>query len=120
MSFDDFRKLLSRFFTIIGYSEVDILELPNSNSYNIVGKAQRNSRLFFLVARVFVDGKVDQSTIEGILAETSSSKQDKVFIISRDSLPKINNKLLRDNVALIDGPMLTKFSIRFGILPKQQ
>jgi hypothetical protein len=116
---DEFRKTLTRFFTIMGYSEVDILELPNTNSFNIVGKAQRNSRMFFLVARVFTERDVDRNTIENILSETSSSKQDKIFIINRDSFPKIDEAIIRDNVTLLDGVSLAKYLIRFGILPAQ-
>jgi len=111
--------MLSRFFAIIGYSDVDILELPNSNSFNIVGKAQRNNRLFFLVARVFTDRNVDQSTLENILSETSSSKQDKIFIITRNTFPEVDDAILRENVTLLDGLSLTKFLTRFGILPAQ-
>lgn len=119
LSIDDFRKILSRFFAVIGYSEVDILELPNTNSFNIVGKAQRNNRLFFLVARVFTDDNVDQATMENILSETSSSRQDKIFIITRDSFPKVDDEIIRENVALLDGLSLAKFLIRFEILPAQ-
>ena len=119
LTIDDFRKILSRFFTIIGYSEVDIIELPNSNSFNIVGKAQRNSRLFFLVARVFTERNVDQAALKNILAETSSSKQDKIFLITRDSFPKVDDEMIRENVTLVDGTLLAKYLIRFGILAKE-
>jgi hypothetical protein len=117
LSIDDFRKILSRFFAVIGYSNVDILELPNSNSFNIVGKAQRNNRLFFLVARVFTDRNVDQTTLENILSETSSSKQDKIFIITRDTFPTVEDDIIRENVTLLDGISLAKYLIRLGILP---
>lgn len=119
LTIDDFRKILKRFFAIIGYSDVDILELPNSNSFNIVGKAQRNNRLFFLVARVFTERNVDEATLKNILAETSSSKQDKIFLITRDSFPKVDDQIVRENVTLLDGKSLTKYLIRFGILPAQ-
>lgn len=119
LSIDEFRKVLTRFFAIIGYSEVDILELPNTNSFNIVGKAQRNNRLFFLVARVFTEQNVDQSTLENILSETSSSKQDKIFIIARDSFPKVDEAIVRENVTLLDGLSLSKFLMRLGIIQSQ-
>jgi len=119
LTIDDFRKILSRFFTVLGYSEVDIIELPNSNSFNIVGKAQRNSRLFFLVARVFTERNIDQAALKNILAETSSSKQDKIFLITRDSFPKVDDEMIRENVTLLDGTLLAKYLIRFGILSTQ-
>jgi hypothetical protein len=119
LSIDEFRKILTRFFAIIGYSEIDILELPNTNSFNIVGKAQRNSRLYFLVARVFTERNIDQATLENILSETSSSKQDKIFIITRDSIPKVDEAIVRENVTLLDGLSLSKFLMRLGIIQPQ-
>ena len=73
ITIDAFRKILSRLFAILGFSEVDILELPNSNSFNMVGKSQRNNRTFSLNARVFVESNIDKKTIENILSETSKS-----------------------------------------------
>jgi hypothetical protein len=117
ITIDAFRKILSRLFAVLGYSEVDILELPNSNSFNMVGKSQRNNRDFFLNARVFVESKIDKKTIENILSETSSSKQDKVFIITREKFPDIGVEKLRENVTMLDGLSFSKLLIRVGILP---
>jgi hypothetical protein len=117
ITIDAFRKILSRLFAVLGYSEVDILELPNSNSFNMVGKSQRNNRDFFLNARVFVESKIDKKTIENVLSETSSSKQDKVFIITREKFPDIGVEKLRENVTMLDGLSFSKLLIRVGILP---
>jgi hypothetical protein len=117
VTIDAFRKILSRLFAILGFSEVDILELPNSNSFNMVGKSQRNNRTFSLNARVFVESNIDKKTIENILSETSKSNKDKVFIITRESFPEINIDKLRENVTLLDGLSLSKLLIRVGILP---
>ncbi|MBK9099159.1 MAG: hypothetical protein IPM14_13765 [bacterium] len=115
MTIDDFRKMLVRFFTILGYSEVDILELPNSHSFNIVGKAQRNSRVFFLVARVIMENKISKADVESVIEETISPRQDKIFIISRTTLPKIDESKLRENVTLLDGQSLSGFLVRVGL-----
>ena len=117
ITIDAFRKILSRLFAVLGFSEVDILELPNSNSFNIVGKSQRNNRSFFLNARIFIESKIDIKTIENILSETSDSTQDKVFIITRESFPNISVDKLRENVTMLDGLALSKLLIRVGILP---
>lgn len=117
ITIDAFRKILSKLFTILGYSEVDIFELPNSNSFNMVGKSQRNNRAFYLNARVFVESKIDKKTIENILSETSKSNQDKIFIITRESFPEISTDKLRENVTMLDGLALSKLLIRVGILP---
>ena len=119
ITIDKFRKILTRLFTVLGYSAVDIFEFPNSNSFNIVGKSQRNGREFFLNAQVFADRKIDKKTIENILKETSSLKQDKIFIITRESFPEISDARLRDNVTMLDGLALSKLLIRVGILPTQ-
>jgi hypothetical protein len=115
MTLDDFRKTLVKFFTLIGYSEVDILELPNSNSFNIIGRAQRNSRVFFLNAWVIMENKISKAMLENIIAEADSPRQDKIFVISRSSMPKVDESKLRDNVTILDGHSLSKFLVRVGI-----
>ncbi len=114
---DAFRKILSRLFTVLGYSNVDILELANSNSFNVIGKSQRNGREFFLNATVFEERKIDKKAIENIISDTSDSGKDKIFIMTRDSLPEVNPNMLRENVTLLDGLSLSKLLIRVGILP---
>jgi hypothetical protein len=117
---ESFRKILTRFFTLLGYSHLDIIELPNSNSFNIVGKAQRNSRVFSLVARVFNEEKVDKKTLENILSEIASSGNNKFFFISKGSLPVVSQDLKRRNVSLLDCNSLSKFLIRLGITPANE
>ena len=111
-----FRTTLSKFFYLIGYSNVDIIDLPNSSSFNVVGEAVRNSRKFFLNARVFIEGKVTKKMIEEILMETSSSTKDKIFIITKGEFPEGSEKLLRDNVTLLDGYTLSKYLILLEII----
>ncbi len=53
ITIDAFRKILTRLLTVLGFSNVDILELSNSNSFNVIGKSQRNGKEFFLNAFVF-------------------------------------------------------------------
>ena len=114
---DSFRKILTRLFTVLGYSAVDIFELPNSNSFNLVGKAKRNHQEFFLNANVFEERKIDKKSVESILKETSTNRHDKIFIITRESFPGISSEKLRDNVTLLDGLALSRLLIRVGILP---
>ena len=116
---DEFRKILTRLFTILGFSHVDVLELPNSNSFNLIGKSQRNGREFFLNAHVFAEPKVDKKAVENILRESSSSTKDKIFIIMREEFPVIAHDKLKENVSLMDGLSLSKLLIRAGILPTQ-
>lgn len=119
MSMDDFRKLLMRLYSILGYSNLDILELSTSNSFNIIGRAQRNSRVFNLVVRVITESKISKSALENIVAESSSHRQDKVFVISKEILPVVDDKIIRENVTILAGPSLAKFLIRTGVIPNQ-
>lgn len=119
MSVDDYRKVLSRFFAILGFSEIEVLELQETNSFNIVGKAQRNSRVFFLIARAITESKIDKATFENIVDETTSDRENKYFFITRDSFPAIDETKIKDNVTLIDGHLLAKYLTRVGIVPAQ-
>lgn len=116
MTIEEFRKILVRFFTIIGYSDVDIFELPNSNSFNVIGTSQRNNRTFFLNSLVIIENKVNQSVIENFIAETDASRQGKIFIISRNELPQIDESKLRNNIILLDGHTLSGFLVRVGLM----
>jgi len=117
ITIDAFRKILTRLLTLLGFSNVDILELSNSNSFNVIGKSQRNGKEFFLNAFVFIEKKIEKKEIENILSESSKSNKDKIFIITRESFPEIPPSRLRDNVTILDGLALSKLLIRAGILP---
>ena len=114
-----FRTTLSKFFFLLGYSNVDIIDLPNSSSFNIVGEATRNNRKFFLNARVFIEGKITKKMIEEIVLETSSSGKDKIFIISKGQFPEGSEKLVRENVTLLDGQTLAKYLILMDLVNVQ-
>lgn len=114
---DSFRKLLTRLFTVLGFSNVDILELPNSNSFNLIGKSQRNGREFFCNAHVITESKINKKTVENIVADAPTSNTDKIFVITREEFPEIKPDKMKENVTLIDGLALSKLLIRAGILP---
>ena len=119
MTHDNFRAMIVKFFTRLGHSNVDIIDLPNSNSFNVVGKAQRNNRIFKLVATVITEGKLDKKTLEGILKDTISSGSDKIFVITKGKMPEPSQDIIQDNVTLLDGLSLAKFLIRLGIVVQQ-
>ena len=66
---------------------------------------------------MFEERKIDKKAIENIISDTSDSGKDKIFIMTRDSLPEVNPNILRENVTLLDGLSLSKLLIRVGILP---
>ena len=115
ITFDKFRTTLVNFFTMLGYTNLDIIELPYSNSFNIIGKSQRNNRVFALIVRVFIEAGVDKKTLEDIISESSKAGNDKIFIITRGEFPDITDLSLSENVTLLDGLALAKFLIRLGM-----
>ncbi|MGB5529152.1 MAG: hypothetical protein WBQ32_04210 [Ignavibacteriaceae bacterium] len=116
---DNFRRIITKFFSRLGYDNLEVIDMPNSNSFNIIGKAQRNNRMFRLVARVISEGKLAKQTLEEFLQETSASGNDKVFIITKGKLPEFTENILRENVTLLDGLWLSKYLLRLGILVNQ-
>jgi hypothetical protein len=116
---DNFRTMLTKFFSKLGYDNLEVIDVPNSNSFNIVGNAKRNNNIFRLVARVISEGKLSKQTLDEILGETSPSRNDKVFIITKGKLPTVDESLLRENVTLIDGLLLSKYLLRLGIVTIQ-
>jgi hypothetical protein len=116
---DNFRTMLTKFFSRLGYNNLEIIEIPNSNSFNIVGDAKRNNNIFRLVATVISEGKLSKQNLEEILGETSSSGNDKVFIITKGKIPTVNESILRENVTLVDGLLLSKYLLRLGIVVTQ-
>jgi hypothetical protein len=71
------------------------------------------------LARVISEGKLSKQTLEEFLSETSSSSNDKVFMITKGKLPTVNESILRENVTLVDGLLLSKYLLRFGIVVTQ-
>ena len=116
---DNFRRIITKFFSRLGYDNLEVIDMPNSNSFNIVGKAKRNNRLFRLVVRVISEGKLSKQSLEEFLQETSVSSNDKVFIITKGKLPNVSENILRENVTLIDGLLLSKYLLRLGIVVNQ-
>ena len=114
-----FRTILSKLFFKLGYSHVDIIDLPNSSSFNVVGEAVRNNRKFYLNARVFLEKKIDKKTIEEIVMETAESADTKIFIITKGTFPAGSEKLLRENVTLLDGISLAKLLILLEVVTSQ-
>ena len=114
---DNYRRMLSRLFTVLGFSNVDVLELANSNSFKIIGKSKRHGEEFLLNANVFEERKIEKKAIENILSQSSTSNRNKVLIISRTKIPEIPSNKIPGNVAILDGMALSKLLIRVGIFP---
>ena len=120
MTHDNFRAALTKFFSRVGYDNLEIIDVPNSNSFNIVGRANRNNRIFGLVARVISEGKLAKNTLEEILTETSTSNNDKVFVITKGKIPDVSENILRENVTLLDGLSLSNYLMRLGVILPQK
>ena len=72
------------------------------------------------MARVISEGKLAKNTLEEILAETSTSNNDKVFIITKGKIPDVSENILRENVTLLDGLSLSNYLLRLGIVVPQK
>jgi len=114
-----FRTTLSKFFFKIGYTNVDIFDLPNSSSFNIAGEAKRNSRSFYLFARVYLEGNVSKKVVEEIVMESAESDNSRVFIITKGKFQKGCEYVLKDNVTLLDGLTLSRYLIDLGLVNSQ-
>jgi len=114
-----FRTTLSKFFFKIGYTNVDIFDLPNSSSFNIAGEAKRNNRSFYLFARVYLEGNVSKKIVEEIVMESAESENSRVFIITKGKFQKGCEDVIKHNVTLLDGLTLSKYLIDLGLVNSQ-
>ena len=114
-----FRSTLSKFFFKIGYTNVDIFDLPNSSSFNIAGEAKRNSRSFYLFARVYLEGNVSKKVVEEIVMESAESENSRVFIITKGKFQKGCEDVIKDNVTILDGLTLSRYLIDLGLINSQ-
>ena len=114
-----FRTILSKFFFKIGYTNVDIFDLPNSSSFNIAGEAKRNNRSFYLFARVYLEGNISKKIVEEIVMESAESENSRVFIITKGKFQTGCEDILKHNVTLLDGLTLSKYLIDLGLINSQ-
>lgn len=111
-----YRTTLSKLFFKLGYTNVDIFDLPNSSSFNIAGEAKRNDRTFYLFARVYLEGNVSRKIVEEVVMESAESPGTKVFIITKGKFQEGCEQFLKDNVTLLDGIRLSQLLIDLGIV----
>jgi hypothetical protein len=114
-----FRTTLSKLFFKIGYTNVDIFDLPNSSSFNIAGEGIRNKRAFNLFARVYLEGDVTKKAVKEIVMESADSENSRVFIITKGEFQNGCEQLIKDNVTLLDGLTLSKYLIDLGLITSQ-
>jgi hypothetical protein len=110
------RTTLSKLFFKLGYTNVDIFDLPNSSSFNIAGEAKRNERTFYLFARVYLEGNVSRKAVEEVVMESADSPDTKVFIISRGRFQEGCEQFVKENVTLLDGYSLSKLLIDLTVV----
>ncbi len=111
-----YRTILSKFFYKIGYTNIDIVDEEGTSSFNVVGEGKRNKRKFNLYARIILDDIVKIKTVKEILMEVGSSQNNKIFIISKGKFQKGCERVIRENVTLLDGKALADYLINFGLI----
>ncbi len=114
-----FRTTLSKLFFKLGYTNVDIFDLPNSSSFNIAGESNRNDRSFFLFVRVYLEGNVSRKAVKEIVMESADSENSRVFIITKGKFQDGCENELKDNVTLLDGITLSRYLIDLGVINSQ-
>ena len=111
-----FRSILSKFFFKIGYTNVDIVDEEGTSSFNVVGEGKRNKRKFNLYARIILDDIVKVKTVKEVSMELGTSQNNKIFIITKGRFVKGCEKVIRENVTLLDGKALVGYLIHFGLI----
>ena len=111
-----FRTILSKFFYKIGYTNIDIVDEEGTSSFNVVGEGKRNKRSLYLYARIILDDIGKVKTVKEVSMEVGSSQNNKIFIITKGKFEKGCERIIRDNVTLLDGSALANYLIHFGLI----
>lgn len=114
-----YRTILSKFFYKIGYTNIDIVDEEGTSSFNVVGEGKRNKRKFNLYARIILDDIVKVKTVKEIAMELGSSQNNKIFIITKGKFTKGCERVIRENVTLMDGIALADYLIHFGLIAEK-
>jgi len=111
-----FRTILSKFFYKIGYTNIDIVDEEGTSSFNVVGEGKRNKRKFNLYARIILDDIIKTKAVKEVLMEVGSSQNNKIFIITKGKFENGCERVIRENVTLMDGNTLADYLIHFGLV----
>ncbi|RKY92143.1 MAG: hypothetical protein DRQ01_06700, partial [Ignavibacteriae bacterium] len=106
----------SKFFYKIGYTNIDIVDEEGTSSFNVVGEGKRNKRSLYLYARIILDDIGKVKTVKEVSMEVGSSQNNKIFIITKGKFEKGCERIIRDNVTLLDGSALANYLIHFGLI----
>ncbi len=111
-----FRTVLSKFFFMLGYTNVDVIDEPGTSSFNLVGESKRNNRQFYLYARVFMDEVVPKKAVKDIMFDAADSTNSKIFIISKGEFEEGVEELVHDKYILFDLKTFAEHLIRFNLI----
>lgn len=111
-----FRTMLSKFFFVLGFSNVDIIDEPGTSSFNLVGESKRNNRKFYLYARVFLDEIVTKNAVKDVMFEAADSTNSKIFIISKGTFEDGVEEIVQGKYILLDIHSLAKHLIKFNLI----
>jgi hypothetical protein len=110
------RTILSKFFFKIGYTNIDIVDEEETSSFNVVGEGKRNKRKFNLYARIILDDIVKAKVVKKVSMELGSLQNNKIFIITKGKFEKGCERVIRENVTLLDGKAFSNYLINFGLI----
>jgi hypothetical protein len=113
------RSSISKLFSVLGYSNLDVIEAPDTSYFKILGRAQRNKKNFNFEGRVYFKGEFDENSLKKTLDEVNISSNQKFIIVSKNNFPDVLDRSKHDNVAMIDVTSLSKLLFRLGIVRPQ-
>jgi hypothetical protein len=111
-----FRTVLSKFFFMLGYTSVDVIDEPGTSSFNLVGESKRNNTQFYLYARVFLDEIVSKKAVKDIMFDAADSTTSKIFIISKGVFEEGIEELALDKYILLDLKTFAEYLTRFNLI----
>ena len=111
-----YRTVLSKFFFMLGYSNVDVIDEPGTSSFNLVGESKRNNRQFYLYARIFMDELVSKKAVKDIMFDAADSTTSKIFIFSKGEFEEGIEEIVHNKYILFDLKTFAEHLIRFNLI----
>ncbi len=118
LSLADYRATLSRFFFVLGYTNIDILEHENSASFDITGEAKIGRAQVHLFGRVILEKEVTANHIRQLAIDTSGINGANIFIFTKGEFSDNSRKLaaIRKNITLMDDKRLAKYLVNLNLI----
>jgi hypothetical protein len=119
LSLLDLKETLSRFFSTIGYSNIETFNYENSGSFDITGESKSGGKVINLFCRVLQKKEVFKKSIEEVLLERSENKRYNKFVITTGKFANECHSLVDENLTLVNFEKLAKYLIVLNLVHLQ-